>query len=207
MILALLIILTGFSAEMPRLHASKEVAFLSMMIAPGSAGRILFAPLPNVSPVDWLTLCTGIIFGSTVGFATGASIMLLSNFWLGQGPWTIYQMVGVGSLGVLGGLLGRRRKRIGGRPLALFGLAWGFAYGALTSFFWMLMVVSVVSWSGFVAYWLSGFAFYLAQGIGNAVFLLVLGERTLRIFERFRLRLEVEFREADQGEVRESDDI
>ena len=55
MSLAVLILLTGFSAEAPRLGGSKEIALVSMVIGLGSAGRVLFALAPNISPVDWLT--------------------------------------------------------------------------------------------------------------------------------------------------------
>lgn len=195
--LSTLILVTFFAAEAPRLEASKEIALVSMLVALGAAGRILFVAAPNVSPVDWLTLCTGIVFGPVTGFTVGAATMLVSNFWLGQGPWTIYQMVAMGSLGIIGGLLGRWRSVIGRKTLAAIGLAWGFIYGIITSFFWMLMVSSAISWTSFTAYWASGMAFYVLQGVGNAVLLLLLGRRTLQVFERFRQKLSVRFEEDD----------
>ena len=39
------------------------------------------------------------------GFAVGALSGLVSNFWLGQGPWTPWQMAGWGLTGILGAAL------------------------------------------------------------------------------------------------------
>ena len=193
-VLAISVLLTGFSAEAPRLEGSKEIAFVSMVIGLGAAGRVLFALAPNISPVDWLTLCTGIVFGPVTGFTVGAGTMLISNFYLGQGPWTVYQMVGMGLLGVVGGILGRWRSRIGTKSLVFIGLIWGFIYGIITSFFWVLMISSILNWASFSTYLVSGLPFYILQGVGNAMLLMFLGGRTLVVFERFRRKLTIEFR-------------
>jgi energy-coupling factor transport system substrate-specific component len=166
-----------------------------MVIGLGSAGRVLFALAPNISPVDWLTLCTGIVFGPVTGFTVGAGTMLISNFYLGQGPWTIYQMVGMGLLGVVGGLLGRWKSRVGTRTLVAIGLAWGLVYGIITSAFWVLMISSVLNWASFTTYLVSGIPFYILQGVGNAMLLLFLGDRTLRVLDRFRAKFTVELGE------------
>jgi energy-coupling factor transport system substrate-specific component len=195
-LLAVMVLLTGFSAEAPRLEGSKEIALVAMVIGLGSAGRVLFALAPNISPVDWLTLCTGIVFGPVTGFTVGAGTMLISNFYLGQGPWTIYQMVGMGLLGVLGGLLGKWRSMLGTKSLVTVGLAWGFIYGIITSLFWVLMISSTLNWASFATYLASGIPFYTMQGIGNALLLMFLGERTLVVLERFRRKFSVELRES-----------
>jgi len=197
------LLLTGalFSVEARRLGASKEIAFVAMIVALGAAGRLLFAPAPNVSPVDWLTLCTGIVFGPVTGFTVGAATMLVSNFWLGQGPWTIYQMVGMGSLGLVGGALGSWKRLLGRNPLAALGVAWGFAYGAIMAVFWVFMVSSVLSWTSFLAYFISGLPFCLLQGTGNAIFLYALGPKTIMLLERFRQRQSVRFVEPSPGGV------
>ncbi len=192
-LLTILVLATAFSLEAPRLGTSKEVALVSMVVALGAAGRLLFAAAPNVSPVDWLTLCTGMVFGPLTGFSVGASTMLVSNFWLGQGPWTPYQMLGMGLLGIVGGLLGRWKGAIGARSLAIVGLIWGFVYGVITTLFWTLMFSASSNWTSFVGYLLSGLPFFALQGVGNGVLLYFLGKRTIRMFERYKQRLFVSF--------------
>ncbi len=192
-VIGVLLLATFFSAEATKLDRSKEVALVSSLVALGAAGRLLFAAAPNISPVDWLTVCTGLVFGPLTGFSVGAATMLVSNFWLGQGPWTIYQMIGMGLLGVLGGILHRWRSSIGSMALAGIGFGWAFVYGAITSVFWVLFFASTVNWTGFAAYWVAGLPFYVLQGLGNAVLLHILGRRTLTIFERYRKRLIVTY--------------
>lgn len=196
LVLVFLLMATAFSVESTRLGGSKEIALISMIVGLGAAGRVLFVAAPNVSPVDWLTLCTGLVFGPMTGFTVGSTIMLVSNFWLGQGPWTIYQMVSMGSLGLLGGCLRPFRRRLGAISLAAIGLVWGFVYGLIMSTFWVLMVGSALNWTGFIAYWLAGLPFYILQGFGNAALLFALGPRTVRIFDRFAQRLQVSFNTA-----------
>jgi hypothetical protein len=104
-------------------------------------------------------------------------------------------MVGMGTLGALGGLLGRWRSRIGTRSLVIIGLSWGFVYGLITSFFWVLMISSIFNWASFTTYLVAGLPFFILQGVGNALLLMFLGRRTLRVFERFRLKLMIEIRD------------
>ena len=63
----------------------------------------------------------GFVLGGAPGFAVGSVAALASNLFFGQGPWTPWQMVGWGGVGVVGALLGaRHRPRARPRvPLAL----------------------------------------------------------------------------------------
>ena len=62
----------------------------------GRAGRVLFAFVPNVQPVTIIVAVTGATLGARAGIATGGSAALASNAFLGQGPWTPWQMIGWG---------------------------------------------------------------------------------------------------------------
>ena len=75
-------------------------------------GRDAFAAIPDVKPITAMVLVTGIAFGAGPGFAVGAISALVSNVLLGQGPWTPWQMLGWGLVGLIGagiGALGGRR--------------------------------------------------------------------------------------------------
>ena len=63
-------------------------------------GRILFASLPSVQPVTFLVLLSGYVFGSGTGFIVGMLTGLISNFFLGHGPWTLWQMLAWGICGL-----------------------------------------------------------------------------------------------------------
>ena len=111
---------------------AQVVALVAALAALAAVGRVAFSPIPNVVPTTDITLIAGFALGGAPGFAVGALAALASNFWLGQGPWTPWQMAGWGMTGLLGAglalLTGRKVGRVG---LAVAcGLA-GFAYGAL----------------------------------------------------------------------------
>ena len=66
------------------------------------------------------------------GFMVGALAALASNVFFGQGPWTPWQMVGWGGVGVAGALLAHLARRALGRvPLAGRLRARGLGFGAV----------------------------------------------------------------------------
>jgi energy-coupling factor transport system substrate-specific component len=73
---------------------SQVVALVAALAALAVAGRIALSPIPNVVPTTDIVLLAGYSLGGAPGFAVGALAGLVSNFWLGQGPWTPWQMAG-----------------------------------------------------------------------------------------------------------------
>lgn len=95
-----LFFLTGF--EKKRVGA-RRVVILSVMVALCVVGRFI----PFFKPVTAITMLSAIYLGSEAGFATGAFAALLSNFYFGQGPWTPFQMLAWGLIGLIAGLLSK----------------------------------------------------------------------------------------------------
>ena len=75
---------------------SQIVALVAVLAALAVAGRIVLAPIPNVVATTDIVIIAGFVLGPAPGFAVGALGGLVSNFWLGQGVWTPWQMVGLG---------------------------------------------------------------------------------------------------------------
>lgn len=95
-----------------QLLEQKELLLIISFISAGVLGRILMQPLPSVEPVTFFAILAGWLFGKKKGFLAGASAAFLSNFFMfgGQGPWTVFQMVGFGTAGFLGGFLRNKAK-------------------------------------------------------------------------------------------------
>ena len=87
--------------------ASKEIVLVATLAAVAAAGRVLFAGVPGVQPVTVVTVAAGAALGARAGFATGAIAALASNFFLGQGPWTPWQMLAWGMCGLAGAAFSR----------------------------------------------------------------------------------------------------
>lgn len=95
-----LFFLTGFEKKQV---GARRVVILSVMVALCVVGRFI----PFFKPVTAITMLSAIYLGSEAGFATGAFAALLSNFYFGQGPWTPFQMLAWGLIGLIAGLLSK----------------------------------------------------------------------------------------------------
>ncbi len=111
---------TGWLAYERRRPSARMAAVVAVMSALAALGRDAFVALPDVKPITAMTLVVGYALGPLPGFAVGALGMLASNFVLGQGPYTPWQMAAWGLVGLGGAALGRASRRRAGRvPLAL----------------------------------------------------------------------------------------
>ncbi len=105
LIAAMGLIITGAAWLETGSDASKEIVLVATLAAVAAAGRVLFAAVPGVQPVTVIAVAAGAALGARAGFATGALAALASNFFLGQGPWTPWQMLGWGACGLAGAAL------------------------------------------------------------------------------------------------------
>ncbi len=170
---------------------SQIVALIGALAAISVAGRIALSPIPNVVPTTDIVLVAGYALGGAPGFAVGALSALVSNFWLGQGPWTPWQMAGWGMTGLLGaGLAALTRRRIGRIGLAAACALAGFAYGALLDLSLMVTYGGEQSLDRFLVLSGRGLPFNLAHAAGNAALALVAGPAVIRMLTRYRRRFE-----------------
>jgi len=196
--LLLAAVLVGGFAWYERSHPpARLVALVAALAALAVAGRLVLTPIPNVVATTDIVLITGLALGAAPGFAVGALAALVSNMWLGQGPWTPWEMAGWGMVGLggaaLGALTGGRVGRIG---LALAcGLA-GFAYGALLDLSVMVSYGGEQSLDRYLAISARGVPFNVAHATGNVVFALAGGPALVRMIARYRERFEFRWRAA-----------
>jgi uncharacterized membrane protein len=85
----------------------KEWLYALGFIGIASLLRVPMQAIPNVEPLTFFAILAGWLFGWKKGFLVGASSLYISNFLVvgGQGPWTIFQVLGYGLAGFLGGFL------------------------------------------------------------------------------------------------------
>jgi len=174
--------------------SSKVLAMVATLAALAALGRIAFAPLPNVKPTTDIVFLTGYVLGGAPGFAVGALAALASNLVFGQGPWTPWQMAAWGLIGVIGAgwapLTRRRLPRIA--TAALLALC-GLAFGALTNLSVLTAAGGTPSLGQWVAVETAGLPFDIAHAVGNVAFFLAFGPAFVRVLQRYRARLEVDW--------------
>ena len=91
-----------FESRKPR---AMELIVIAVLCAVGVAGRTAFFMLPQFKPVIAIVIIAGAAFGGGAGFFVGAITGFVSNMFLGQGPWTPWQMFSFGIIGFLAGAL------------------------------------------------------------------------------------------------------
>ena len=152
------------------LRDQSQWGMLVLLAVFGVSGRILLDPIPNVQPVTVLVLLTGAYFGAPRAIALAATIALASNVMLlGHGPWTLFQAVGGGAVGLVGALMSSRiivegRVRVG--LLAVIAAASGLAFNWFVS----LSILLEAGPSMLVPYLLNGLVFDLYHVAGNVLF-------------------------------------
>ena len=168
--------------------SSKEIALVAMLSTISAVLRIPFAAVPSVQPSTYLIICSGYVFGPVAGFMVGAITPLVSNFFLGQGPWTVYQMVAWGLVGVTAAYLGR--FGLNTKWLIVFGILWGYVFGAIMNIWFWTSFVYPLTLRTFVIAQLNTIWFDTFHAAGNAIFLGLLGRKTIIILERFRKKFQ-----------------
>ncbi|HEU4906519.1 MAG TPA: prenyltransferase/squalene oxidase repeat-containing protein [Solirubrobacterales bacterium] len=184
------VLIGGFAWYERSRPPSQVVALVAALAALAVAGRVAFAALPNVVATTDVVVFSGFALGPAPGFAVGALAGLISNFWLGQGPWTPWQMAGWGMCGVLGAALALVRPRAARFTLAAICALAGIAYGALLNFSLMATYGGDLSLQRFLALESRAAPFDAAHAIGNAGLALVAGPAMVRMLVRFRERFE-----------------
>jgi energy-coupling factor transport system substrate-specific component len=183
------VIVVGF-AWYERTHPSTRViALVATLAAMAALGRVAFAALPNVKPTTDIVLIAGYTLGGAPGFMVGATAALASNLFFGQGPWTPWQMVAWGLVGLLGAAL--HRNDLGRLPLAAVCGAAGLLFGAVMNLHLWVTYSGDHTAAKLVATYSTSLPFDLAHAAGNVVFALAFGPALVKALRRFRTRFHI----------------
>jgi energy-coupling factor transport system substrate-specific component len=187
---------------------AKTMALLGVLVAINAVLRFIEVVIPGpggFSPVFFLIILTGYVFGARFGFLMGALTLLVSAITTGGiGPWLPGQMLTASWVGLSAGALRHllhkriRSERLEVVILTLVGIAWGFIYGVIINlWFWPFTVgadpTATLSFgrliARYVAYYLATSALWdLSRALGNAILLGAFGRPTLRALRRFHRR-------------------
>jgi energy-coupling factor transporter ATP-binding protein EcfA2/uncharacterized membrane protein len=168
---------------------TRRLAVTAVLCALAVAGRAAFFMLPSFKPVLAIVIISGAAYGGETGFLVGAVSMLASNILFGQGPWTPWQMLGMGLSGFLAGVIFSGRLRPEKAALCVFGaLAALLVYGPTVNFASALIWQPNLNWGMVLAALASGLPFDLIHAGATVVFLWLGAEPMLKKLERMETK-------------------
>lgn len=185
-VLSFLLLLIRFET---RKVEPRELVLLAVLAAIAAVGRIPFAGIPSVQPTTFVIMMSGFVFGAESGFMIGTVAALSSNMFLGQGPWTPWQMAAWGLVGFTAGLLRKSRVMNSQWGRIVFAIIWGFLFGLIMNiwgFFSFTQGGNTVSIKAFVAYAAGSAIYDSMHAISNVVFLIAFGRIWIKILTRFK---------------------
>jgi energy-coupling factor transport system substrate-specific component len=186
---ALALLAGGFAWLEAGPTSARDLTLVAALGGLAAAGRVLFAPVPDVQPVTVMVAAAGAALGPRRGFAVGAVAALASNFFLGQGVHTPWQMLAWGGCGALAGVL---RPLLGRRSaFAAFCVVLGFAFGT-TMDVWEWFTFYPHTWGALTAILGQGVPFNIAHATGNLILAVTAGPELRRVLERHERRSRTE---------------
>ena len=169
-----------------RKMTAREIVFIAVLATIAAVSRVPFAMLPSVQPTSFVIIVAAMILGKESGFVIGATAALVSNMFLGQGPWTLWQMFCWGLMGYTAGLLGKTPflQEMWGR--LVFGFIWGFIFGWIMNLLYVICFIKPLTALNFLKAYSASFYFDLAHALSNVFFLFFFSASWLKIIQRFQ---------------------
>jgi energy-coupling factor transport system substrate-specific component len=186
---ALAALIAGFAWHEGGTSSVMDIALVATLAGVAAAGRLVLAPVPGVQPATVIVVVAGVALGPRRGFAVGALAALASNFFLGQGVWTPWQMLAWGLCGVVGGLAAPLLR--GRVALAAGCFVLGLGFSSLMDV-WEWYSFYPHTWQAFTVQMSRGFPFSMAHAIGNVIIALAIGPELRRVIERYERRAQTE---------------
>ncbi len=182
-VLALILFLSGFEKKE---IGTRRMILVSVMTALSVAGRML----PLLKPITALTVLSAMYLGSEAGFLVGALSAVLSNFIMGQGPWTPFQMFAWGIIGYLAGLLAKPLLK-SRALLYAYGLLSGLAYSMLLDIWTVVWTYQEFTLKEYAAAMTTALPYTVLYAVSNLLFLMLfakpIGDKLSRIRIKYGL--------------------
>lgn len=170
---------------------ARDIMPIIIMTALAVAGRLLFAPVPSVKPIYAIVIMAGLCFGREEGFLTGSLSMLVSNIFFGQGPWTLWQMFGMGLIGYLAAVAGERGLLTCRWKIAVFGFAMVLLYGFIMDTWTLIGFVADMSAGSALMTYAMGAARTMTAAVATVIFLGPIAETWPRMFRRIKEKYQI----------------
>lgn len=169
---------------------ARELVIIAVLCAIAIAGRSAFSMLPQIKPVIALIIIAGISFGGESGFIVGATAMLVSNIYFGQGAWTPWQMFAAGIIGFLSGVVfNKGLLNISRASLSVFGFIVTLViYGGIMNFSTIILTRAPINAATLTAYYAQGLPMDIIHSLSTFAVLWFISEPMLGKLSRIKTK-------------------
>ncbi len=157
-----------------RSPSARDILPIIIICVIASLGRLIFSFIPQVQPVTVIVIITGICYGKQPGFITGALCALISNIFMGQGPWTPWQMLAWGIIGLLAGFLPEIKNRFHFFLVILYSVFSAFLFSIIMDVWTISSYGEFLNFNIAMTIFGTGIIFNISHAIGNIIFILIL---------------------------------
>ena len=177
---AVVLFLCGFEKKS---IGTRRLVIVSCLTALSVVGRFI----PLFKPITALTIITAMYLGGESGFLVGAMSAVISNFYFGQGPWTPFQMLAWGFIGLISGLISEPLKK-SKVLLLIFGVVTGILYSFIMDVWTVLWYNNSFDWGLYSAALLSAVPYTIMYSVSNVIFLFVFAKPIGEKLERVKIK-------------------
>lgn len=176
-----------FESRKPK---ARELVIIATLSAIAVAGRGAFFMVPSFKPVAAIVIIAGVCFGGESGFLVGAVSMVVSNMFMGQGPWSPWQMFAMGIIGFIAGVFFNKGWIKTGRiSLCIYGF-WSvfIIYGGIMNPASLAMMSKKITWKSLLAVYMSGVPVDLVHATSTVIFLWFISRPMIEKLERIKTK-------------------
>lgn len=182
-VLTVVLFVAGFERKET---GTRRTVIVSVMTALSVVGRFI----PFFKPITSLTIITAMYLGGEAGFVVGAFSALLSNFYFGQGPWTPFQMLAWGLVGLIAGALSKPLKS-SKIFLLIFGAVSGVAFTLVMDVFTVLWYNGGFDITLYASAFITALPHTILYSVSNLIFLFFLSKPFGDKLQRIKIKYDV----------------
>lgn len=171
---------------------TREIVLLAVLTSMAIVGRLIFFMTPQFKPSVAIIIITAVMLGKEAGFLSGCLTAFISDFFFGQGPWTPWQMIAFGLIGIISSWIfqGVGKNFIYHRwILSLNGFFVTFLlYGFIMDTATVVMYMDKPRVSVFLAAYATGFVFNFIHAMSTFIFLFIISGEMFKKINRIKLK-------------------
>lgn len=154
----------------PKRRSIGDVLVMVAIVIGVSLSRVMMAGLPNVQFVTVASLLVGARLGARRGASFAILVTVLSNYFLGDGWWTVFQALGWSAVAVIGSKANIWvNDSLNISAACFWAVITAFVFDLIVSF---SIIDQSVSMLGFISYLWAGIPYDVLHAVGNLTFTL-----------------------------------